>query len=740
MPTGSFTFGYLPPAQYSRAVPSLVFNYDGQGNLSLIPNVVCTRISSRSGPYPATAQFTYELDDTYAATLGWPSQAEQIFPIDAPESPYVVENDDRLVVAVQNSNGVIAILFDGFAQIPQVDMTPDSQQITFSAVSVAAREWDAPIKGRLQRNADNPTVDITGPIDTDLPCRFNPSDTTIAHGNKGGIRPNCTPLNSDVNEADDSNSYPVFLDPNIEVPSGTESPLTYWSISKSCRYVMAIGNPKEAYVANPDFTTLTQLLEAYAPPTGSDILEQDEDEDTGSDITVRDFDASDKAWPDAVHELLGYAGFEFSFVTSAGLSGAPNTQLNIYRNDALTTVAPKQVWLQPAGGTLGQAPNNAGSFHLARDCNNIVNQYSIESPLRQVEASFILAPLYTPNEADFFPGPMGRGQYIKSTWTATTPATIRRLYRWYGMDEIGEGHWDDFDAAFLKDAYDFGNPTSGLFPPKSDGTPQYVRRYRPGSRSLISLDSDGHPLKADLSISFNYLTVGPSIWNGTGDWTKINGGWDLLPDRLGIEVTIDDPENWTAGKGPGNEIRGVSYWANPFGANVIPPTFAGEPTLSGNSPTLRLTTVIQDDRMMSVIAPKRSASPTQFTRRRRADARDHFQYNRVLALSMYNTKGKDIIARDDTSLAMAHAVGLRGKTEFPPVAGSVTIPFITDYYQLGDRISQINGRNISLQSNVGASTGEAPNYPFVVGLDWVLQPHQETHLTLSDHRADAVNL
>ena len=68
------------------------------------------------------------------------------------------------------------------------------------------------------------------------------------------------------------------------------------------------------------------------------------------------------------------------------------------------------------------------------------------------------------------------------------------------------------------------------------------------------------------------------------------------------------------------------------------------------------------------------------------------------------------------------------------------LPFITDFYDLGDRINQIAGRNISLQENVGASTGEAPDYPFVVGVSWVFQPGQETHLHLSDHRAQGVNI
>ena len=109
-------------------------------------------------------------------------------------------------------------------------------------------------------------------------------------------------------------------------------------------------------------------------------------------------------------------------------------------------------------------------------------------------------------------------------------------------------------------------------------------------------------------------------------------------------------------------------------------------------------------------------------------------------MSMYNPTAKDVIARDDTPLALAYATALRAKTEFPPVAGSVTIPFITDYYQLGDRISEIDGRNINLQENVGGSQGEAPDFPFIIGISQIYQPTQGLVIQLSDHRAEAANI
>ena len=101
--------------------------------------------------------------------MGWPSQFQSLWPIDA-QGNYVVQNDDRLVVLTQAPSTTLGqppqniILFDGFAQIPQVDVSAQRQEVTFVAQSVAIRLWDQPITGRVhamrhtrRRPTDRPT-------------------------------------------------------------------------------------------------------------------------------------------------------------------------------------------------------------------------------------------------------------------------------------------------------------------------------------------------------------------------------------------------------------------------------------------------------------------------------------------------------------------------------------------------------------------------------------------------------
>jgi hypothetical protein len=736
---GSFDLDNTTPSLCGDALAVGVYLY-AQGAddpFFLLPNVRCQRIDYREGPEPPMARFEYVMDDSLAINFGWPSQFEQVWPIDA-QGPYVVNPDDRLVVMAQNPDGSPLILFDGFAQVPQVDLGPRTQRVSFAAVGVAAREWDNPISGRVQRHSDPAGLrDTSGNSDVqvDLPCRFNPAGTAV--GSRGGYLPNRTPEGADTVKSNTGLSldHPVFLDPGIE---RSPDPRTYWSIGDAIRFLLAEYNGSQAYTTFPSLDALDALVDVESPPTGQPTFEPGDAE--SSPLTIRDYDASNKPYPEAIADLLSYAGFVMRWDTDADDQGLPCTQLRIYRRDGASTAPLKWVYLDPAGTTkLDPGRNNVVQLHLARDCNSIVNAWQVETQQRQVEVSVILAPLYQPGSTDAQSA--NRRQFFRSSWSAATTATTRRKYRWYGADECGDGHWTQSET-WGTTPFDF----SAVFPPDDDGTPSYTVRYRPGSQTLISPDTDGSPLKAELAISFDYKGSTAALWDGSGTWQTIKGGWRLLEDRLGIEVTAEDPEQWATGKGatadggsgataaivPGGDIRGVTWWASPP---------QGAPT-NGVQPVLRLTTVIQDDLRMPISAGKRIASPTRFARWRSVDARDHFQYTTIDPSSAnYAAQGGDgtdpVVVRDDTDGAMAHAHQLRARYEFPPLAGSITIPYITTYYEVGDRIEQVAGRGVSLTTNIGQDQGEAPTYPWVVGVSWSFEgDRHSTTLQLSDRRAE----
>jgi hypothetical protein len=208
-----------------------------------------------------------------------------------------------------------------------------------------------------------------------------------------------------------------------------------------------------------------------------------------------------------------------------------------------------------------------------------------------------------------------------------------------------------------------------------------------------------------------------------------------MEDRLGIELTVDDPESWNIGKPPAGTVaqeptgvlHGITSICNPSSTIQSEKMF-----------WLRLTTVIEADYGIEATALRRDASPMSSTILRRVDARDHFHYDVVDGSSAFNSSPRtDQIMQDDSDAALAQACQLRSTHEFPPLVAAVTMPMLVGYIQIGDRISQINGRDISFLVNSGIEQGEAPSYPFVVGLTWDFQGNkQSTTLQLADRRLE----
>src|SRR5271168_1622150 len=114
---GTIDLVAAPAALFGPAPQAVVSLYNATtGKMSALPNIRCTRIDIREGPEPPTATFRYVQDDALAAAFGWPSQFEQLWPLNA-QGNYIVQCDNELVVTVKNPDGSQWIPFDGFASI-----------------------------------------------------------------------------------------------------------------------------------------------------------------------------------------------------------------------------------------------------------------------------------------------------------------------------------------------------------------------------------------------------------------------------------------------------------------------------------------------------------------------------------------------------------------------------------------------------------------------------------------------
>ena len=720
---GSITFfpGTVPLARPSatvlvyRATPSA----DGSPwSYELLPNVRCLGIALREGADPGLARFRYTFLDADLAP-GDPNRFEQVYPLDA-AGPGVVSTDDRLVVRAFRDDGYSELLFDGFVQVPQADLSPEIEHVSFVALGATIREWDTPLGGAVYRNADLPTV--VKDFETDEPVRFNPDG-----------KPNATPAAADSStfeaEPDASNEYPVFLGPVWPSNSINGSTIREWDLGMASRYIMARGafsdfdgSPSD-YVQIPDFTNVDDNLKAIRPVDGGDastINVSDPSTYELESIPVVDVDVKGENWQPAIERLVTPHGFQVRNDLGTDENDDPQWTFKIYAKDRGGAI--KTVMLQQAGNDFDPAQTNVGDIALARDFHGIANQIAVDAAPVRVEASFILAPGFQVAAGGDSSNP---NQFAATDQDDSTSDAIK--YRRFIYDECGEGHWSLSTSSWLTTRVDF----DAIFPAAS-GKIQYAYRRRPGIGTLITVDADNKPLRAGLWISLDYAGPVPGVWDGTGHWQKIDSGdWHLLPDRLGIQITAENPNNWSIGAPiggtppiPGGKVNLVEWIAGPTMANPYP--------------RIMLVCCVDSDQDFNVKAPRRPSSPTDFTITRRVDARDRFRKRVVSVSSMYAEPlaTEDDVVEDDTDEAKAFAEGMRRANEGGSFTGTVTIPRLSTAYNIGDKIREVDGRNVSLRSNAAGEAGESPTYPTVVAISWDFDGKQVTTLELSDHRLE----
>ena len=690
-------FASIESTSVSLARPSTpigVFRYQpgGVGNHEFLPNIRVLIIQFREGPDAGVARFRYVFDSSNPPAF--PNSLQDALSVDS-GMPGVVANDDRLVVLTSDPDGNPVVLFDGFAQVPELGLSTTSEMVSFVAFGVAIREWDTPIAGALMRDADNP--DVVSDYETDLVTHFNP----------GGL-PNATPDGADALD-ESGNAFPTFLDARVVRDPEVRR---YWTLPMAVRYLCYRHNPAQTYVKNPDGLLLDSLLQGVDPDLGDSQSGQTEP------LLLPDYPATGKAWPTVVCDLIEPHGFGMAFRLESDADGNPTTTLDLFQKQGGSPSSYKDLFLQPRGSALDPGQSNLAEAQLSRDTSGIANAFSVETGLARYEASFILAPGFMVSPGD------AAGYSPIAAFDRNGPDFSKAnhdKYRLYIFDETGEGHWD-----WKASAISFKTPSlDDLLGKETDPASGYVKRRRVSIGELFTLDPNQKPLRAQLSISTNYSGTQPGLWDGTGTWQPVGSGFELLKDRLGIWVSAANPNRWdiqaskVAGTSyPSGVVKGVEDQANSGSARF----------------TLRLTCVIEGDHVVAATADRRPSSPTNYTILRHVDARDRYSRHVVAAKSEFNPESTEVVVRDDGTDALAEAISRRTTGEAGEVAGQVVIPRFTQAYRIGDRVCSIQGRNLSLRTNAGTPSEEIEVYPAVVGLTWDFDGDQRTILQLSDQR------
>ena len=531
--------------------------------------------------------------------------------------------------------------------------------------------------------------------------------------------PNASPSTADAGTG--TFKYPTFLDPNkTGTDSASKAYPRMWTLPMAVAHLLYRYNPSPSgTVSNPTRSTLDTLLVSREPITGTPFDPTNPASYTARDIQVPDAPITGRSWPAVVHDLVKDCGFGMRVDLSADVHGIPQQALTLFLKQAST---PKPLYLPTRGTALDPARCNVASADMGRDLAPVVNQWTVQGALLRYEFTCLLAPGFPSASTD------ASGDSAIEAFSlnqADPTAAVSDKYRVWVLAEGGDTYYLNGSTTAIPN---LATDMSGVLGSPVAGVAQYVKRRRVPIGQLLTTDDNGVPLKATLQIGtttgsappYPAVDLGSSITN----WQDIEGGWTLLKDRIGIRITIENPERWFIGESvsgayPDGVVRAVSAIAAASSDN---PAFF-----------LRLTCVVEGDQALKYTATRQITSPIGYPIEREIDARDRLFKNTVAANSRFASTAA--VVRDDTELAKAEAIAYRTASDSGVFQGDVEIPRFTAYYQIGDRINGLTGRNLSFRTDDGG-TDFSPTYPMVVARRWDFDGGQRTTLQLSDAGLD----
>ncbi len=252
--------------------------HPGGGGSDYLRNVQVLSIRYREGADAGVARFRYVFN--FGRPGDVPDSFQEALSVDS-GVPGVVANDDRLRRPDLQPRRVSQVLFDGFAQVPELGLDPDRERSPSSPSGSPIREWDTPIGGALMRDADDPAV--VSDDETDLVTQFNPA----------GL-PNATPTEAD---AVDPSGKPTRRS-STPWSSARTSP-ALWTLPMAVRYLCYRQNPDQTYVAEPRRLAARPILDSRSPTTRDGGSSRRPGQLRERPLIVPDYPATGKAWPAA---------------------------------------------------------------------------------------------------------------------------------------------------------------------------------------------------------------------------------------------------------------------------------------------------------------------------------------------------------------------------------------------------------------------------------------------------------
>lgn len=327
----------------------------------------------------------------------------------------------------------------------------------------------------------------------------------------------------------------------------------------------------------------------------------------------------------------------------------------------------KKLYHQLPGNVLNLNETNVSTYRISRAIGDSINEVQVTGGMEKAEVTLELFKTWPEGKDALSRDDLGKEEGAEYA----ANKTVWRLW----SANLG-GDW-------------FNVRPETLTPDLSDLFDVYIPHRREAERPFTWLD-------AAKRITYPDVVVEWSLDNGA-TWAEAQGS--ITIDESDVQVLFEDD---------------------------LPPE---ELMTAGTDAKMRITCVVSGDSQLSFTAIPTAAAVNARPLRQVIHNPQRFRKHSKTAAGGYaSVLAGDADVADDSAAIQAYAIGLRDLQGFAELDCEFQLPGIHLAYEIGDQITEIDGREIDL--NAASAFSGNQFYPQVIKRQFVYQPHPMTILTL----------
>lgn len=387
--------------------------------------------------------------------------------------------------------------------------------------------------------------------------------------------------------------------------------------------------------------------------------------------------------PEALDLLLIPHGYQWSIALEKNEDGELQKNFRIYKQGKGVE---RKLFLQPSGGNVDRQKTNARGINVEFNISDMATRVIGYGARQRREMTIEMFPAWAESDDSL------TADQLKKTDPSSQYFSKPHVWRLWVANEAGDYNLLRETLAPIPDyARDFSGSFNGLYP------------RRRVFEQCLTMRTEGPDTGEEDDTRYRPWPVYVEYYDyATETWQPVNGGYIVRSDQLAIEFAEDEPpEEIMAQFDPGND----------------------------QFPIVRVTGTVTGDKRLVKESNDLTGSPSSREIVLSLDLSDRFLDDARVTEGGFKSElpaNDPSLERDDAEALQEFVDNVADTESAAVVGGAFPLSEIRTDYQLGQLLTNVEGRNISLNRFTGASGKK--RYPQITGIEWDFNEQRTTIL------------